>query len=185
MVLSHKDVYFLILWQACLSTKFYGCYGKEWAWTERYVTRTCTWHHGEGRLHRVDKHAHDIRLFRTVQHCDQLQVEFFEALQLHVLLAAPHQTGSRKIQSARASHAAVRRSYLIRDLLKNVMHIRIWLMWLIMWAHSARSRGTFRFLPVPGWTIFPPLQRTHLMMYHVRWNSSQSNTKKCSQSKYV
>lgn len=89
------------------------------------------WHHGEGRLLRVDRRVHDIRSFHTVRRCDQLQVESFEGLLLYVQLAAPHQTGSRKIQSARASHEAVRRNSLIHGLLKNESTV----MWLIVWLH--------------------------------------------------
>jgi hypothetical protein len=74
------------------------------------VVHTCMWHHDEGMLHRVDKRAHDIHLFRTVQHSDQLQVVFSEELQLYVLLGVQHQIGSQRNQSARVDHEAVRRS---------------------------------------------------------------------------
>jgi hypothetical protein len=82
------------------------------------ITHTCMWHHGEGRLRRVDRRAHDIHSFRTDQHYDQSQVEFFEELQLYVPLAVPHQRGSQKIRSARANHEVVGRSSLTHGLLK-------------------------------------------------------------------
>jgi hypothetical protein len=50
---------------------------------------------------------------------------FSEELQLYVLLAVPHQTGSQRIQCVRADHEAVRRNSLIHGLLKNAMHITI------------------------------------------------------------